>query len=192
MEQGENVTVTRPAFFGREADGALCFCQWYYASSQLVTIRRSLDGLELLGEYCREDVFSLQQAEALAGDILDELFAPEQAVMLASGFLILSGRSTTGPKTGPGPRRRWTIPSSSSSFRNFRTSGSAGWPLPPAPCAWTTGRGMHRPSRCSAPSTTSSCCGTAVGPTRPVPVPCCALMPGARIGRPLFPTGTHI
>ena len=86
MEQGENVTVTRPAFFGREADGALCFCQWYYASSQLVTIRRSLDGLELLGEYCREDVFSLQQAEALAGDILDELFAPEQAVMLASGF----------------------------------------------------------------------------------------------------------
>lgn len=85
-EQGENVTVNRPAFFGREADGALCFCQWYYASSQLVTIRRSLEGLELLGEYCREDVFSLRQAEALAGDILDELFAPEQAVMLSSGF----------------------------------------------------------------------------------------------------------
>lgn len=86
VEQEGTVMVTRPAFFGREADGALCFCQWYYASNQLLTIRRSLDGLELLHEYCREEVFSLQQAEALAGTILDELFSPEQAVMLPSSF----------------------------------------------------------------------------------------------------------
>lgn len=86
VEQEGTVMVTRPAFFGREADGALCFCQWYYASNQLLTIRRSLDGLELLHEYCREEVFSLQQAEALAETILDELFSPEQAVMLPSSF----------------------------------------------------------------------------------------------------------
>lgn len=85
-EQGENVLVTRPAFFAREADGVLCFCQWYYASCQLVAIRRSQGGLELLREYCREDVFSLQQAQTLAEDILDELFAPEQVVRLANGF----------------------------------------------------------------------------------------------------------
>lgn len=85
-EQEETVMVTRPAFFGREADGALCFCQWYYASNQLLTIRRSLDGLELLHEYCREEVFSLQQAEALVETILDELFSPEQAVILPSSF----------------------------------------------------------------------------------------------------------
>ena len=86
VEQEGTVTVTRPAFFGRETDGALCFCQWYSASNQLLTIRRSLDGLELLHEYCREEVFSLQQAEALAGTILDELFSPEQAVILPSSF----------------------------------------------------------------------------------------------------------
>ena len=86
VEQEGTVTVTQPAFFGRETDGALCFCQWYSASNQLLTIRRSLDGLELLHEYCREEVFSLQQAEALAGTILDELFSPEQAVILPSSF----------------------------------------------------------------------------------------------------------
>ncbi|MDD6057486.1 MAG: hypothetical protein PUB98_04435 [Clostridiales bacterium] len=77
----DGVILTRPMFIARENALTLCVCEWY-GNGRLITQRRTGDGIQILQEYCRDGLTDPDKAADCAKEILDEIFAQQQTLVL--------------------------------------------------------------------------------------------------------------
>ena len=79
-------TILRPARFFRESEEELYCCLWY-GNGRLLTFRRTAEETKLQYAFCRDHIFSLEQARRMAKEIFDEVFSPDRGLTkLSSGL----------------------------------------------------------------------------------------------------------